>query len=398
MNSLNKIYNYKLNGEHIFFFAYTVSLIVSFIINTTFMPFIQVKHLNWVNYLMFALLIVKIFIFDNINYKNYLFTIAVLLVAIISWRKTNNTLLMILIAFIVGSRNIEFAKIVKYYFRINLTMLLLVITYSILGVIENLVFYRDDIYRLSLGIDYPTDLAAYVFYLSLAYCYINYKRLNRRHYLILAFVSLITYIITNSRLDMIAILLIIPIIWMAKIVQNKSSHRNLRYIVQHYWALSLILPYIYILCTIYFNPANGILNKLNKLLSGRLAFGHIAIDKYGFTLFGHRITEHGWGGIKGLIMSHNNASQYFFIDSSYIRLAVIYGIIIGLIMVTFLVIISVRETINHEYVLPAIILLVMISSMIDQHMLELTYNVFILAFLANTDDNGGRINGKTIYN
>ena len=39
---------------------------------------------------------------------------------------------------------------------------------------------------------------------------------------------------------------------------------------------------------------------------------------------------------------------------------------------------------QHRYLLPAIILLMTISCLIDQHLMEITFNPFLLAFLANT--------------
>ena len=45
--------------------------------------------------------------------------------------------------------------------------------------------------------------------------------------------------------------------------------------------------------------------------------------------------------------------------------------------------ISVRATLNHSYLLPAIVLLVTISSLIDTHMLEINYNPFLIALFAN---------------
>ena len=49
LSKIRKIGKIEISGEKLFFIALTLSLIASFIISTTFMPYIQVKHLNWVN-------------------------------------------------------------------------------------------------------------------------------------------------------------------------------------------------------------------------------------------------------------------------------------------------------------------------------------------------------------
>lgn len=399
MKKIKNIGNISINGEKIFLFALTVSLAASFIINTTFMSFIEIKHLNWINYLMIGLLLIKIYIFDSFSWIQYLIITCLAFLGFISWRKTNYSNLWILITFIIGAKNVNFDKIVKRYFNVNFTLLILTIIYSLIGIIKNLKFLRAHVQRFSLGIDYPTDLAAYAFFLILAYCYLHFRDLNYTHYVAFAFVSILTFLITNSRLDFILILLIIPIMWLARRVSyDNNKHSFNKYVVDHYWALSIILPYVYILMNFYYHANDHIFFKINRLLSGRLEYGNLALNKYGIILFGQRVGEHGWGGPKGLAMSKNAAFKYFFIDSSYIRLMVIYGIIVGLALCIIMLIISVKGTLSQNYVLPAIILLISISSIIDQHMIEITYNIFVLALLANVQDTfGGNDNGETVF-
>ena len=82
-------------------------------------------------------------------------------------------------------------------------------------------------------------------------------------------------------------------------------------------------------------------------------------------------------------MFKDNQARYFFIDSSFIRLLVVYGVVLSIIVIGIMVIISVRAELRQSYLLPAIILLITLSSLIDQHLLEISFNPFLLAFLAN---------------
>ncbi len=378
----SKIGKIEFSGEKLFFISLTMSLISSFIINTTFMPYIQVKHLNWVNYLAIGILLIKIYIFDQWHLTEYLGITIILFLSFISWRKTNYNNLMVLITFILAGKNVDLKKVIQHYFNINFSLLLLVIIYSLIGVIRNLVFYRDGIVRMGMGIDYPTDLAAYVFYLILAYVYLHYQELHLLDYVSFSLIAIILNIVTNARLDVIAILLVIPIILAAK--KAETSKRKITcFIPSYYWALSLVLPFIYILMTYFYNSSNNILKLLNKLLSGRLEYGNLAFSRYGITSLGQKVVEHGWGGLNGYKMSHSNPFNYFYIDSTYVRLMVIYGLILGIIIMLMVLFISVRSTLNNSYLLPAIILLVTISSLIDTHMLEINYNPFLIALFAN---------------
>lgn len=394
----DQFWHTPLTGERLFFFAYTVSLFCSFIINTTFMQYIPVRYLNWINYLMVSILILKVIIFDHLKLKQLVFFGILFILAVYSWRKTNLTLLMIMVAYVLAAKGISFRKIVERYFDVNFVMIVGISLYSLLGIIRNLGFERDGFIRHSMGVDYPTDFAAYILYLVVAYLFLNYSRLNFHHYIGLVFLAFCLNLITNARLDVYMLLISLAIIFIAKCAE-KPQNSIARTAVSTFWSLSIILPYGYFLLTEFFDPKNKIFIQLNQLLSGRLLYGHFALDKYGLTIFGQHVVEHGWGGIAGLERFRNAQFSYFFIDSTFIRLFVIYGAILGIFIISVLVIISVRETLKHNYVFPAIILIITISSLIDQHLLEITFNPFLLALLANTSENNPEEkfnNGKAV--
>ena len=119
LSKIRKIGKIEISGEKLFFIALTLSLIASFIISTTFMPYIQVKHLNWVNYLAIGILLMKIYIFDQWHLSEYVGITIILCLSFISWRKTNYNNLMVLITFILAGKNVNFKKVIQYYFNIN---------------------------------------------------------------------------------------------------------------------------------------------------------------------------------------------------------------------------------------------------------------------------------------
>ena len=389
--------NKTISGEQLFFAAFALSLIASFVFNTTFMDYLNVNYVNLVNYLAFALLIVKIYIFDNFKWYEYIGITVILGLAFLSWRRTQLSNVMIIFSFIFAARGISFNKIVRQYFNINLMLMLLTMLYSLAGIIKSLAFFRGTTFRYSLGTDYPTDFSAHIFYLCLAYCYLNYKKMGWLQWLGILVIDYLTYLVTDTRVD--ALLMILMVLVMLSI-SRKLNTKLKKFIASSYWYLSIVLPYSYVLITYYFTFSNPVMVKLDQALSGRLALGKEGFDKYGITLLGKRVIERGWGGSDGLHMMKNNPGKYFFIDSSFVRLLVINGLILGIIALLILVGISLRETVKHEYLLPAILFLVVSSSLIDQHMLEITYNPFMLALLSCVPQtiSGGLKNGKVKEN
>ena len=70
---------------------------------------------------------------------------------------------------------------------------------------------------------------------------------------------------------------------------------------------------------------------LNRLLSQRLRFVHLGMATWRIKLFGNSVT---W---------NTDASQYNYIDSSYINILVCYGLIIFLVTVISLTILCIRS-------------------------------------------------------
>lgn len=368
--------------EMFYLILFSISLISSFIINTTFMQYFPVKLFNRINYAVIFFLALKVYVFDKFNYKQLFLITGFFMVAIVSWKKTGIISVMIMIMFILSAKDIDFRKIIQCYFNVNLILILSVTLYSLLGIIRNLIYFRDNTARYSLGVNYPTDYAAYIFYLILAYVFLNYNKLKIVHYLAFIIIALVVYCLTNARLNTIAILLVIPIICIAKLAERKKYVFNL--IAVTYWEWTLILPYFFFLLTYYFSWGNRFFMKINTILSGRLAYGHIAIGKYSIPILSQHIHEQGWGGINGFRAFKHSQGSYFFIDSSFIRLLVVYGLIITIFFVVVMLTISIRGTLSHKYLIAALILLITISSLVDQHLLEITFNPFLTAFLAKS--------------
>src|SRR5699024_1674078 len=135
----------------------------------------------------------------------------VLLLALISWRKTQSNRLLLMLILIFSAKNVNFNLLIKAYFKVIVSLIIAVMIFSLLGFIDNLTYYRNSIARHSFGIDYPTDFAAYVFSAILAYCYVYFKKLNYLHYILIIIIALLVNYFTNARLDTIVITLVVPI-------------------------------------------------------------------------------------------------------------------------------------------------------------------------------------------
>lgn len=391
----SRLFAYKISGQEIYIVAFMLYVFLAFISTSTFTQYIPSKIINLSSYISVGLIILKIYLLDQFKWKHLLYITLGLIIAGISWQNTKSTLILLMVVFILGAQDVHFDSIMKIYLGMGILILSFITFISLLGVIPNLTYtteIRDT--RFALGILYPTDYAAHVLFLILSYSYVFFKKINWKTYAIYFVIAAILYKITDARLDVYCILLLIPLLVIAK---DAEKHNGLsRQLMSMYWIAIPTLSFVSIYTTIFFDANNTILRKIDTLLSGRLTFGHLAFDKYGITTFGQKVVERGLGKSQGRNSFKDSLNNYLFIDSSYVRLFIIYGLVIALLFIGIMVFVSLKSWITQNYVLTAILLVVTVSCLIEQHILELAFNPFLLATMANFKLTGDKINAEQI--
>lgn len=380
----NSFYNSSFDGQSLYLISFFAVVFMELLLTSTFIPYIPMKLITWAVYPFLLPAIFKMFFLDNYSAVWKLLFICIILLAIISWRKTSSNRLLLMIILIFSAKNVDFNLLIKTYFKVITSLIIVIMLFSLVGFLDNLTYYRNSIARHSFGIDYPTDFAAYIFSAALAYCYSYFKKLNFLRYLILFLLAIIVNYLTNARLDTITIILIIPVMMISQNAQK--GEKWCKAIASLYWIAFPLLGFIAVYATYFFSADNKLYFLSNNMFSGRLFYGNEALHKYGFSIFGQNVIERGWGSITGHnLMNGTTGSTYFYIDSSYIRLLVIYGIAMFLLIFIIVLIISIRETYLGNYLLPGIMLLLSVSALIDQHFLEVACNPYLIALLATVN-------------
>lgn len=372
-----------ISGSKIYFVAFLIYFLLAFLATSTFTQYVPSKIINMTGYLAVGLIIVKIYLFDSYKAKQLIIVTAGLLIAIISWEKTKSNLILMMMTFILGAKDVEFNEIIRWYYYVGIAIIVVVIIASLIGIIPNLT-YTSGIRstRYALGILYPTDFAAHIVYLMLAFSYLNFKKINWKYYCGYILIALALRYVTDARLDVYSIIIMIPILMIAKRA-SRNGNNWAKLITSFYWMAIPILSFTSIMATAFYDRKNYLFSHVDSLLSGRLTFGNLAFTRYGISGLGQRVIEKGLGTSTGMGRFKDNLYNYLFIDSSYVRLFIIYGIVIAIIVLGIMIYISIDAVNSENYILPAILLVVTISCLIEQHLLELAFNPFLLAFLAN---------------
>lgn len=402
--SLNKKSTYSdviINSQNIYELGLAIYLVVSLIQFSTFMDYFSDNSMHYLLYIGLGLILFKIFFLDKQDLKEFAVKILTLGFLVLIWRTSSDFMLLTMGVYILGAKDVQFRRIIKLYFIVGTMTLLFIMVCSLTGVIKNLIYHRifNSVTRQSFGIIYPTDFAAHVLYLLLAYSYLKFEQLSWGSYACYLVIAWLLITFCDARLSAITIVIAIPVLWLGqKALRGNKVARGLTYF---YWWIPAILAYLTICSYYFYTQSNSLFEKMNYFLSGRLFLGKLAIDKYGFSWFGTHVIEHGWGGSKGFKMTTSNPDNYFYIDSSFLRVAILYGIIALIIIVTIMTIITWRSVHVYRYALASIITLVAISAIVEQRLVDLSFNPFLLALLANIypkDVRLGRIRNEKLHN
>ena len=375
-----RLINLELDGQILYEVAFAFYFVIAFLQTSTYTFYFPGNLLHQIAFIPLAIVLFKIIFFDSNTIRKITVNLLVLAILFITWRTSGEFILFPMGIFVLGARNVDFRKIIYLYLVLGTILLSFIFFTSLIGLTKNLIFHRGiHTLRRAFGIIYPTDFAAHILYLVLAYCYLYFNKLSWKSYTVFVLLAIFLIKFCDARLNAYALILVIPVMMIGQRAQK--GYIVSRAIAIFYWVLPVLAAYITVLLSYLYAPSHQLLEKMNGLLSGRLFYSHEAIKKYGFSLLGQHIHENGYGaadGIKKTIIGNN----YFYIDSAFVRLVIIYGIIMALLIVITMTIISYRSIQRANFALASIIVIITISAVVEQRLLDFGYNPFLIAIFA----------------
>lgn len=362
-------------SEYLFFASFFIYIITQYLGGTMFTVDGTVSFLLLT--ISSILAFIKIIIFDDES-NLYKLTIVLLLIILFAAGKNSFDYNFYYYAFLIfAAKNIEFRKILKYYIIVLASGIIVTAIFALIHVIPAIVITRSNssALRLALGSVYPSDLAARIFHLMVGYAVLKKFKLTLPEYLSIIAITITTYIVTDTKLDLILMILLIICLSFYKyivILMSMIKPYIFNLLILGFIAINILLAYFY-------NPKISILNKLNSALTGRLDLANRGFNDYNVTLYGQYVYQNGWGGI------HKKIIDYFYIDSSLVRVLLMQGLIVYIILICLMLRDMKIFVKNKQFSLAIALFFIIASSAIDQHLIEITFNFIFLASFANID-------------
>ena len=381
ISKLNIDFDFEAYWEIIYLILLAFFVGMRFLLSTMFTIYWPKYFYRTLTVIGVVLVLLHLMMAKDISKKEIAAMLVVTFVFMMSHYVSGYDFLVDLLILILGAHRVNFRNILKTYIAVWSVLLVVTIIGAMTGLAENLVYYQGEggeRVRMALGICYPTDLAAYVAFMMFAYVCVRDEYITYLEIGAMAALAGAVYYITDARTDFYLMMLTVFLCVCAKRFCAYISYFLKNIILSRITTLSYAVGCSFIwLLTIMYNSKSELWNKIDNLLSGRLGFGHWAMELYDPKLFGQYIAEHGLGGRVQL------DEKYFFIDSSYVSIGLKYGIVLLIFVVisSYCQLRIIAE--KNDVFVYMIFLMTALQGITEHHLIQYWYNPFMIILFSD---------------
>ena len=325
----------------------------------------------------------KTLYYFRFHWKSLLIALAFILSMFIVSKNRDGLLDINVLLLVFSARDIDFRKLLGTFSFATFLVLVLTIFASNKGVISNMFMRADGGYRFSLGFNYVSFASQRLFFALCSYLMFRGKKISYMELLALLSATIYMYQQTSTSSPFyLSILILAYALFSLKIIKKG-------FIIENFW-LKKIANYGFIfalIITLYFcfYSSGNLFHLVDQFTHNRLRLSVEGFRNFGVSWLGQHIT------FTTTDIFGNFTSNYNFIDSSFVQLLVIDGLIVSAFMLFALTkVMKYFISIRKDIVLACLGIMI-IHGMFDPQMLVLRYSPLILfisrLFIINPDNN-----------
>ena len=316
------------------------------------------------------------------HWKQLLIVIVFFIVMSLVSKNRDGILDINVLLLVFSARDIDFRKLLATFSLATFSVLCLTIFASQQGIIANMFMNADNGYRFSLGFNYVSFASQRLFFALCSYLMFRGNKISYIELLALFSATIYMYQQTSTSSPFyLSILILAYALFSIKIFKKG-------FIIENFWISRLtnygfILALVVILYFCFYSSGN-LFHLVDQYTHNRLRLSVEGFQNFGVHLFGQRIS------FSTLDIFGNFTSNYNFIDSSFVQLLVIDGLIVSAFMLFALTkVMKYFVSIRKDIVLACLAIMI-IHGMFDPQMLVLRYSPLILfisrLFIMNPDN------------
>lgn len=320
---------------------------------------------------MFLLLayVVLGYSFNKSSFLDFLITV-VFFIGYLHFKKG-----VLIYLFIMLCRNIPFSKVMKTFLLATLAGISFIFFTYVFNLYPETyldLFREDGTYRYLLGYRFPTFLPNYYFHLVLCWFFVRKEKITFLELLIILLLNYPIYIFTDTKAVFgLVILSCIAILFVKYLKINYSTlmFGSLYRLLTKYGFIIFAAIAIYFQYT--YDSSFEWMAKLNTVFSGRLALGHWGFELYGIKPFGSLVEF-------TTMLEANETNKFFYIDSAYVQLLLVYGAIIFALVCIGYIRIGIRIVKHNNKYFGLVLILLFAHSITDPQLMSPEFNPFLL--------------------
>ena len=386
------VMNNRFISEKIYLCTLFIWVVVASLVTTTY--FVRLDgflslYRSLLYFTIFALLIKELMnLSKTLNYFRFhwkqLLTVTAFFLAMFIVAKNRDGMLDINVLLLVFSaRDIDFRKLLGTFSLATFLVLCLTIYASQKGIIANMFMNADGGYRFSLGFNYVSFASQRLFFALCTYLMFRGKRISYLELMALLLATIYMYQQTSTSSPFYLSILILTYALLSIKIFKKE------FIIGNFWTKTLvqygfILALVIILYFCFYSSGN-LFHLVDQFTHNRLRLSVNGFQNFGVSWLGQPIS------FTTLDIFGNFTSNYNYIDSSFVQLLVIDGLIVSVFMLFALTkVMRYFVSIQKDIVLACLGIMI-IHGMFDPQMLVLRYSPLILfisrLFILNEDTN-----------
>lgn len=369
-----------------FFIGLSLSLVYMFCWETYWqLPGFGLKILRWGSYFFLIIHLTTISI-RRFSIHDLLWFFSFLILSTIVGINIKQDYRCIITALLVfGAKGVSFTNITKTYFIVGFVFCVATIISSFMGLIPSRevdvdIFSRISFFstgkRMCWGYKWCSDIASHITYILLSYWLLKKGLLNKIELCLLATISVTVLYYTDTKLTFFVSCILLGLSFTCKYYKRKNifpTHKftNLLTIIV------LGIPVFAYLVVTFYNPLDIFWDITNIIFTGRLSLCSDALQNVGITPLGQYYEMIGAG--------NDEATNY--IDISYLQLAIIYGYVYTLCVLTYFYLCTKRAISKRSLSVLLGIIVVMIDGLVAQHVSWVEFNPLLLYFFSQDNYN-----------
>lgn len=282
------------------------------------------------------------------------------------------TMAVIFISFM----GVDFDKVCKAVFWGELFDFLFVLLSAKIGIITDYIQIYEGRRRDCLGATFPGYMP--IIYINIVFCglYSFFKTkddLKKNWYLLIAFGLGAYYIfkVNNTRQNMV--MTFAGIILFILLVIFSGFNINNKFMKIFGVIITPLCCFLIFYASYKFSWSDPKTYAINQILSGRLQFNKMGLDRYGLSLFGNSFETNMGSSI-------NEYRDYFFIDSGYVEDGVRYGILFLLMIIVLYSYLLYHAVTNNHLAMAVWLIMLAGYNMINNMTFSVVTNTSILVF------------------